>query len=67
MNKKKKSKKSLPPLVEISARPMGSMEFLYDFLQIEEFTEMKDDWRKRGLHPNVLIYPNKVDIWLLPY
>jgi hypothetical protein len=42
------------------------MEFLYDFMELEEYTNMKEDWLDQGYDPVILLWPEKVEIWLFP-
>ena len=60
----KKCKRKL--VIDAKALPMGAMEFLYDFLQIEEFSTLKAYWNTKNLDPTLLLYPERVIIWLLP-
>ncbi len=52
--------------IDLKGLPMGAMEFLYDFMQIEEFSVLKAHWHTKNLDPTLLIYPERVIIWLLP-
>jgi hypothetical protein len=61
----KKSKKEKPP-IEVYACPMSSAEFLYDFIDVSEFSTYRDQWNEQDLDPLMLVYPDRIDIWLLP-
>ncbi|GAG53058.1 unnamed protein product [marine sediment metagenome] len=49
------------------AFPMTMMDFLYTFLEVEEYNKLKAVWNKKGIDPIIIIYPEKIHIWLLPY
>lgn len=47
------------------AYPMKTVEFLYEFMDANEFDTYKEEWGKQGFDPLLFIYPDQVVIWLL--
>lgn len=50
--------------VNCYAEPMGSIEFMYNFLTTKEFSKIQDSWIDKKYEPIVIIYYNKIEIWL---